>query len=396
MMFRRIFLTFICAAAGCVAAPAQGSIERVLAEIEANNLTLKARASLSEAGALEARTGNSLPDPELGYDHLWGRSPESGTQGEFTAVQPFDFPTAYAARNKLARLRGRQFASEYDLYRQEVLSEAHGICLELIAMRRRRALLDRRAGLARELASASQRRFAEGAVDALHVSESRVQYLAAANALRLMDVGIADAEGRLKILNGGVETGFADADFPVRGELMPFEAMLELYLESDPAILAAAAAREAAGQQVRAARSESLPKLALGYKLEHGNGERFQGVTAGVSIPMFGNRNNVKRAAAERRYAELADDDTRARARQQLATLYAKAALLEESIAGYMEIMEDTEQYLSNLRRSLDAGRITVTDYFSQYDGITAYEEAFIEFLLEYHQVRAQIYSVFL
>lgn len=377
-------------------AAAQSSIERVLSEVEANNLTLKARASSAEASALEVRVGNSLPDPEIGYEHVWGSPADLGKQGEFTAMQSFDFPTAYAARNKLARLRGRQYDSEYGLYRQEVLLEAYNLCLEIIALRRQRDLLDTRAGFARELAAASERMLAEGAANTLQASEARVQYLAADNAVRLLDVGIADAMGRLKILNGGVETGFADKEFPPMTAITPFESMLEVYLDSDPAILAAAAGREAAGQEVRAARSQSLPRFAVGYKLEYGGGERFQGVAAGMSIPVFGNRNNVKRARAQERFAALEADDVRTRAEQRLSALYAKAAILEESVISYGEIAEDTQAYLANLRRSLEAGQITVTEYFSQYDGIMAYEEALIEFLREYHQVRAQIYSVML
>lgn len=395
-MMRKRFLIIAFLAVGISMANGQSTIVRILNEIETNNLTLQARASLSEAEALEARVGNSLPDPEVEYEHVWGSPKELGKQGEFAATQSFDFPSAYVARNKLARLRGRQYSSEYALYRQEVLMEAQNLCLEIVALRKQRALLDMRAGFAGKLAGASERMLEEGQANVLQASEARVQYLAANNAVRLLDVEIADALGRLKILNGGVEIEFTDVDFPSVTGIMPFDDMAEIYYNSDPALAGALAERDAAAQEVKASRSESLPKFALGYKLEHGNGEQFHGVVAGMSIPMFGNRNNVKRARAQERYASLAADDARARTGQQLATLYAKAALLEKSIKDYAKITEDTGSYLGCLAKALEAGQISVTDYFSQYDGIIGFEEALIDLMREYHLVRAQIYSVML
>lgn len=395
-MFRYLLMTIVSLAVGVGAADAQSSIPKVLDAIEANNLTLRARASLAEAEALEARVGNSLPDPEVEYEHVWGSPKDLGKQGEFAATQSFDFPTAYAARNKLAKLRGRQSASEYDLYRQQVLMEAQTLCIEIVALRRQRALLDTRAGFARAIADAAQQMLDAGQANTLEASEASVQYLAAANAVAMLDIEIADALGQLKILNGGVEVDFPDGEFPAMDGVPPFDQMAEVYYESDPALQSALAGRDAARQEVRASRSESLPKLALGYKLEHGAGERFNGVVAGMTIPMFGNRNNVKRARAQQQYAELEADDARARVGQQLETLYAKAGLLEESVRRYDGITQNNAAYLENLRRALDAGQINVTDYFSQYDAVMQFEEARIGLLRDYHLTCAQIYSVML
>lgn len=393
---RRKIILLMLAVAATAGVNGQSSIEGVLQQIETNNLTLRARASLADAEALEARVGNSLPDPEVEYEHVWGSPRELGKQGEFSATQAFDFPSAYSARNKLARLKGRQAASEYDIYRQEVLLEAQTLCIGIIAMRQQRALLDTRAGFAAAIADASRAMLESGSANILESSEAAVQYMAAANEVKMLDIEIADALGRLKILNGGVEINFPDGSFPETGDIVPFETLLEAYLESDPALTGALAGRDAARQEVRAARSESLPKFALGYKLEHGNGEQFHGVVAGMSIPMFGNRNNVKRARAQERYATLEADDARSRTEQNLATLYAKAALLEESIRSYGEITQNSGAYLENLGKALDAGQINVTDYFSQYDAVMQFEETRIGLVRDYHLVRAQIYSVML
>jgi outer membrane protein TolC len=391
---RKILIITTLLAVSCSTLRGQESIQGVLEQIEANNKTLTARASLAEAEALEARVGNSLADPKVQLEHVWGTPAELGKQGELTATQSFDFPSAYIARNRLAKMRGKQAASDYDLYRQQVLLEAQELCFEVIALRRQKELLTVRKGFATRLAEISEKQLEVGDTNILEVSEARVQALSADNYIRLLDVEIADALGRLKILNGGIEVDFTDTEFPPVMGLAPFDEMAEIYLESDPALAGALARRDVAQQGVKAARSESLPKFELGYKLEFAAGERFNGLVAGMSIPMFGNRNNVKRARAEENFALLEAENAQMSTERELATLYDKASILEESIRSYEKITIQSELYLKNLARSLEAGELTVTDYFSQYDGMLNFEKELIELTKQYHIVRSRIDSV--
>jgi outer membrane protein TolC len=391
---RKILITTILLILGCSVSWGQGSIPSVLDQIEANNKTLAGRASLARAEALEARVGNSLADPEVEYEHVWGSPADLGKQGELTATQSFDFPSAYIARNRLAKMRGRQAESGYNLYRQQVLLEAQELCFEIIALRQQRELFARRAEFATLLSEATDKRLEAGNANILETSEARVQALSADNAVRSLDIEIADALGRLKILNGGTEVVFSDSDFPVEDTLMPLDKMAEIYLESDPALAGALAERDIATQGVKAARSESLPKFVVGYKLEHGGGERFNGIVAGMSIPMFGNRNNVKAARAREIFAASEAESAQMSTRQQLETLYAKARLLEGAILNCREITAKTDDYLQNLTKALDAGEITVTDYFSQYDAVLGYQERLIELQRDYHLVCARINAV--
>lgn len=378
------------------AAYGQNSIENVLRQVEANNKTLYARASLAEADMLAEKMGNSLPDPEVAYEHMWGTRAVSGQKGEVTATQSFDFPTAYIERNRLAELRGKKYASEYDLYRQQVLLETYELCVELIFLRNQAALFKMRAAFSGGIADAAARKLESGEINAMQATEARIHWLAARNEIRIIEVEIADAVGRLKILNGGLDVDFPDTEFPAADVLPPFEDMAAVYLESDPELAIALAEYAAAKQEVRASRSESLPKLTAGYKLEHGGRERFNGVVAGVSIPMFGNRNNVKRARAQERFASLQAENAKMSVERRLATLYNKATLLEESIISYEDITEDTAEYLDNLSKALAAGQINITDYYSRYDALIESEKALIELKREYHIVRARIYSVML
>jgi outer membrane protein TolC len=392
-MTRKLLITTLLTVS-CLALSGQGSIRSVLDQIEANNKTLAGRASLARAESLEARVGNSLPDPEVVVEQVWGSPAELGKQGEVTATQSFDFPSAYIARNRLAKMRGRQAESGYNLYRQQVLLEAQELCYEVIALRRQRTLLSQQAEFATRLAETADKRLEAGDANILESSEARVQALSADNSVRSLDIEIADALGRLKILNGGAEVSFPDSEFPPAEALLPFDEMVERYLEADPSLAAVLAERDAEGLAVKAARAESLPKLVLGYKLEFAAGERFNGLVAGLSVPMFGNRNNVKAARAREIYAASEAENAQMSTRQRLETLYAKARLLEEAIQNCREITAKTGDYIQNLGKALEAGEITVTVYFSQYDAVLGYNERLIELQRDYHLACARINAV--
>ena len=82
---------------------AQNGIEGVLAEIEANNTTLKALKKSAEAQKRENHAENALADPEVGYNRLWGSPGTIGNRTDVSASQEFDFPTITGAKTSVAR-----------------------------------------------------------------------------------------------------------------------------------------------------------------------------------------------------------------------------------------------------------------------------------------------------
>ena len=98
---------------------AQNSIEQVLKNIETNNKELQANAQLITSQKLESKTDNNLPDPTLSYAHLWGAKDKNETIGELVVSQSFDFPSLYATRNKLNRLKAGAYDSQADVFRRD-------------------------------------------------------------------------------------------------------------------------------------------------------------------------------------------------------------------------------------------------------------------------------------
>ncbi len=60
---------------------------------------------------MEAQTGKYLANPSVEFESLWGGA-ERIRNSELTVMQAFDFPSAYASRNKIAKLRSSYYDTE--------------------------------------------------------------------------------------------------------------------------------------------------------------------------------------------------------------------------------------------------------------------------------------------
>lgn len=123
----------------------------------------------------------------------------------------------------------------------------------------------------------------------------------------------------------------------------------------------------------------SLPKLSAGYLSEKVVGQQFQGITAGISIPLWENKNTVKYAIAKTAAIKSFESDTKLVFYNQLKTQYAKVKALQKNVTDYrvsLELLDNS----ALLKKSLDLGEISLTEYFYEisiyYDSIIALLDA--------------------
>ena len=374
---------------------AQG-IEGVLQQIEQNNLSLRAHSSLTEARSLDARTANQLSNPHVQYVHAWGTPAEAGKNGELVATQSFDFPTAYARRAQMAKMQRSHFTADHALVRQQTLLEAKQLCIDLIALRRQKAVADERAQNAERIAEVYGSRLEAGKGTIIEKNRADMELTAARNAVSMIEIEIEAAENRLRTLNGGVEIEFADTEYAPLAELMPLAEMEALYADRDPSLLVAASQVEIAEQSVKVERAKTLPQFTVGYKLAHSTGQHFNGVVVGMSVPIFSGYRNTRAAKAQAAYAEAEHLSAVNDVRTSLAAMYERVEVLERSIAEYRSIEAEMSDYRSYLARAIEAGQISIIDYYSSLSNYYDVLSARIDFERQLQQVHAQINSVML
>ena len=286
---------------------AQNGIEQVLKNIEANNKELQANAQLITSQKLEAKTDNNLPDPTLSYAHLWGAKDKNETIGELVVSQSFDFPSLYATRNKLNRLKAGAFDSQADVFRQEKLLLAKEVCLDIIMLRQQKHILEERLRNAEELAKMYAKRLQTGDANALETNKINLELLNVKTETSLNETALRNKLQELNTLNGNIPVVFEESTYPATPFPADYQILKSEVLSTDRTLMAFNNESLVARKQIAVNKSQWLPKLELGYRRNTETGTPFQRSSSGILLPAFREPQqgeNSQSASAEHRLAE--------------------------------------------------------------------------------------------
>ena len=357
---------------------AQSGIEQVLKNIEANNKELQANAQLITSQKLEAKTDNNLPDPTLSYAHLWGAKDKNETIGELVVSQSFDFPSLYATRNKLNRLKAA-FDSQADVFRQEKLLLAKEVCLDIIMLRQQKHILEERLRNAEELAKMYAKRLQTGDANALETNKINLELLNVKTETSLNETALRNKLQELNTLNGNIPVVFEENTYPATPFPADYQILKSEVLSADRTLMAFNNESLVARKQIAVNKSQWLPKLELGYRRNTETGTPFNGVVVGFSFPLFENRNKVKIAKAQALNIDLQKDN---------ATLQVESTSMEE----YRKTFQ-AQQDLALLKQALTGGQISMIEYFVEVSVIYQSHQNYLQLENQYQKAMARIYK---
>lgn len=368
-----------------------GSIERVLKSIEQNNRELQAGVQNIRAEKLEVRSENNLEDPSVEYSRKFGEREGVGPGTEFSVTQGIDFPTLYAQRRAYGKLQGRALDLQHAVLRRDVLLRAKELCLDLIYLNRMNALLEVRRKNAEELDALYDKRLKEGDANILEVNKVKME---------LMNIRATEAENEadhrtalqnLLAMNGNMPLEFGETDYPLVPEMQSLEQVRDEIMGADFALKQAQAGSEAARKLVTVNKHGWLPKLEVGYGREGGKEDMMNGFIVGVSVPIFSNRGKVKAARARQHSAELAQEQAEQQAEADICSLYNEAVRLRASMQAYdTALMNRT---LDALKQAVEAGQLSVLDYFVEAETVYQNQEKLAELENRYHKAVARLYK---
>lgn len=388
-MRNNIYTTFLLL---CLTLPvfAQSGISDVLKSIENNNKALQAGQRLNESQKLEARTGNYLPNPTVELNQLWADRSVGGNANELAVIQSFDFPTVYFNKNKLAKLKSSASDYQYAATRQQILLKAQQICQEIIYLRKQKHLLDERLKNAERLEALYNQRFASGDANQLELNKIQLEKINANNASRRNQSALRSQLEQLQALNGGLPIEFGEDEFISTPVLPEFSQLESTYLDADPTLKSLEGESESAQREIKVSRALTLPKFDIGYRRNGGSDQTMNGFRIGMSIPLWENKNTVKRAKAQAEYTALNVEDNTQTLKATLKELYLQAQSLQLSKEEYARTLAN-QRSEELLNKSLEAGQISMIDYFVEitilYDSIQNY----LEVEKEYHNLLAQL-----
>ena len=378
---------------GTLTTRAQNSIDQVLKSIETNNKSLQANTKMTDAQKLEAQTGKFLANPSVEWDQMWGNRNNPGSEYTLTVKQSLDFPTTYSNKNKLANLKANTIGFQSAAYRQQLLLNAKQTCIEIIYLRKQKSLLDERLANAETMFALYKKRFESGDANQLELNKIQLELLNAQNQSRLNKAALTAAEEQLRNLNGGNPITFDATDYPAGEELINFDQLQAAFMEADPNLKSLTGDQEIANREVKLSRSLTLPKFDVGYKRNAASDHvASNGFMVGVSIPLFENKNTVKKAKAQAEFATASLEDNRLNLKTNLQQLYQQAEALQISRADYAKVLEQ-QRNIELLNKALNAGQLSVIDYFTELSTIYDSHQSYLDIEKEYHSILAQLYQ---
>lgn len=351
---------------------AQRSVEFVLKSIEASNTTLVALKQQVEVEKTGSRTGIYLTNPEVEFNYLWGSPGEIGDRKDLNIMQSFDFPTAYHYKRLIADGKATQAELQYAVQRKSLMQQARKVCIDLVYRNALKSELDRRLQHAQNIARAYKSKYDKGEANILEHNKAQLNML---NAQKVSESNNIEREAllsELTRLNGGKVILLSDTTYDAY--LLPTE-FEQWYIQAEtnnPALQHLSQEIELSRKKVKLSKALSLPKFSAGYRSERVLGTTFQGIGAGISIPLWENKNTVKYAKAQTLALLITEFDAKLQFYNTMKIQFSKVKNLQSMVADYRKVLQSINSS-DLLQKALEKGQISLIEYLME---LTLYYDA--------------------
>lgn len=347
---------------GSSAAEASTSISELIDQIIESNKDLKAQRMGIKAQRLADADANALADPEVSVGRVWGRH-GIGNKLQLDVSQEIEWPALYSQRSKAADMAQNTASLQYDAAEVELRSQLTALLYELVYVRRQWA--EKESVLSNYDKTINHIKENGKDSDLTKIDLMKLDYesykmksdLAALKAREVQICGSVQAYTRIQLDLDDIN------EYPLQPLLSAEEYMRQA--ASSPMFEALKATAEHEDQNARVAYMSRFPTLSLGYQHQAELGDRFNGFTVGMNLPVFQGRH-AKKAAMERKdAAELQLQNLTEKTGAELVALYQQAKMLQERMEAYRNVFSGTE-YLDLVMEAYKGGEINVLDYVAE------------------------------
>jgi len=340
----------------------QGNIDIVLDSIEQNNTTLKSLSAKFDAQKLQNSTLKNLSELEIGFNYLWGNPNDIGNRTDFSVAQTFDIATLTGMKGNMVDEQNNLIEWQYKAERMNILLEAKQYIIELIYYNALHQEMLLRLQHAQIIENSVKQQFENGDANVLEYNKAKLNLSLVEGEISSINVERIAILEQLKRLNGGNNISVEDSSFTQPTIPLNFEDWFLIAEQKNPILAYVKQTVEVSKKQVSINKAQNLPEFSVGYMSEKVVGQRYQGITTGVSIPLWTNKNKVKQAEAEVLAAEKNVIDKKQQFYAQLQLQFNRTIGLMENAQQYRNSLE-TANNTDLLKKALDAGQISILDY---------------------------------
>jgi outer membrane protein TolC len=215
---------------------------------------------------------------------------------------------------------------------------------------------------AQGIADSYKKRYEIGDANVLDYNKAQMNLLNATKEMENNEIERKSLLAQLASLNGGKAIEFADTLFSNSTINPDFGQWYTQAEQNNPTLAALKQEVEVSQREIQLSRALSLPKFNAGYMSEKVVGERFQGVTVGLSIPLWENKNTVKYAKSKFAAYQTIETDSKLKYYNHLEMLHQKALGMQTSVDDYRSKLKDFNN-TNLLQKALDKGEISLVEY---------------------------------
>lgn len=345
------------------------SLQNFLQQVDTNNLTLKTLRQKLQAEKIATRIGLTPSNPEAEFIYQWGSPVDIGNKKTISITQSFDFPTAYAYRGRIARNLSSSLEYDFRARRTEILSNAHKLYVEYVYHVAMVNELTRQFRYTQVIANALRRKMEVGEIGIIPFTQTELKLQEAFTSLKLAENSLKCIYNEITSINGGFPVSITDSVMVLPMLTDSFEDWMATAEQQNPEIQFLNS-QVALGQlQVKLSRVESLPSFHAGYASEKVAGEQFQGVVAGIKIPLWEKANTVRYAKANAKQLQFAAEDYLLSFRLRSKSLFDRVKSLSDNINQLSSILAKLD-IEAKLTLALEKGEISVVDYYTELSDI--------------------------
>lgn len=362
------------------------TIDSILDSISNNNIELKAKIAETKSNIAEIKSGNNLGDTEFEFEYQKGNNINGNKYG-FSVSQGFDWPGMYIARSNANKSKINAFEYEFLSRKLEVLSNAKQLCISIINANRKIRIQKDVYNNIKLLSDEYEKGFKHGEISILDINKLKIELL---NVKQALDKSVTERNiliEELIAINGGKAISDIEnmVSYPEQ-ELKAFDIYENEITIYDPELNYNREMKNTSAKEISMAKMGWFPKFSVGYKFANELGDKFNGISIGMALPLFSNLNKVSMAKASLMSTEYTNHEVMVDKTTLIKTNYARAVYLKSQIYSYSSILSDSSNKLM-LKKALDGGQITLLNYLLELRYFLEAQQTLLNLEYEYNSV---------
>jgi outer membrane protein, heavy metal efflux system len=368
----------------------QNAVEEIVDQVAGNHTGLKALQMQIEAQTVANRTGIFLPNPELEYEYYLGNPSDLGNKVGLSIKQHFLFPSAYRYMSRIANSRNDQLQTEYNQHLLDVKHEIRMVVLSIIHHNSLLQLHETRLNDAVRIEQAYSRMLEAGQTNILEYNKARLSVLDLRKANERIAISRNALLDDLTRLNGGTVINVTATSYPLWAIDEDFSQWYARAEEINPRLIRIKQEVEISREQEKLQKALNLPSFSAGYVSEVLAHEQFRGVAAGITIPLWENKNTLRYARANTQALQGVEHDLQVQYYNHLRSVYNRLISLNDAVSEYREVLGNVDNSrLLNI--ALEHGEITLTGYINELTYFYTSTDRLLEMELERQQAFAEL-----